>query len=65
LNAMKDDYSHEPSTSVQADLVACVGAEDYGVPGNVVRGHSASSVVRPSPRGEWLDGMAARALLGF
>lgn len=65
LNFMKADYSCELPTALQAEIVACVGAEYYGEPANIVRDGSRSSIVRPSVGGTWLDDHATRALLGL
>lgn len=66
LREVEIEYSQEPATPPEAEVVACVGAIEYGVPGNIVRGEGGlSSVVRPAARGVWLDDAGSRALIGL
>jgi len=65
LKAVEREYAQEPPGVPVADVVMCVGAEDYGAPASVVRGGAPSSVVRPAGRGAWLDTAGARALVGL
>lgn len=58
-------YSGESLALMQPEVVACIGALDYGAPGNIVRGGASPTLVRPAVRGEWLDGPASHALVGL
>jgi hypothetical protein len=64
LPEMMTEYSREAPTTPEADTVFCVGADDFGVPAHILRGGTPSTIVRPAPRGTWLDSAAARTMLG-
>lgn len=57
----------ESSALVAPDLVVCVGAENFGVPGNIVDGGRVNSTVRPMPGGgaRWVTSEQARTELNL
>lgn len=65
LSAMQEEYSLEVPVSPEAEVVFCVGADDLGAPAHILRGGASSTVVRPEPRGKWLDSDGARTFLGL
>jgi hypothetical protein len=65
LPEMQAEYSREVPAAPEPDIVFCVGSDDLGVPGNIVRSGTASTTIRPAPRGRWLDSDDARVLLGI
>jgi hypothetical protein len=65
LAEIQREYAHEPAGVLQADIIACVGAQNIGVPSSIVRGATPASTVRAGLRGEWLDNAASWTLLGL
>lgn len=64
LSQMQASFLEAPSVPA-AHCVVAVGATDFGLPGNVVRENTPSSIVRPAPAGRWLTLDSARAELGI
>lgn len=58
LSTVKDRFKEPPFG--EADFVICAGAEDFGLPGHVVRPGSPGSIVRPGATATWLDAPSAR-----
>lgn len=50
---------------VEADLVICAGATDYGVPGNIIRDQQPATTVRPGVEGRWVTLPTAIEELGL
>jgi hypothetical protein len=46
-----------------ADVVAAIGATDFGLPGNIVRRGRVGDIMRPAAAGQWVDLRGARELL--
>jgi hypothetical protein len=65
LSKVQEEFAGEAGALLQADIVVCVDAVDYGLPGNIVRGPGKATLIRSAPRGQWLTGEAARALVGL
>lgn len=53
----------EPPVIIAADIVACVGAIDLGVPDNIVRSGRPGDIIRPASTDNWVDAERARELL--
>lgn len=55
----------EPPVAITSDIVVAVGATDYGLPSNVVRGGRSGDLIRPDASGNWFDLNGARAELNI
>jgi hypothetical protein len=64
LSTVRDRFK-EPPALRSADLVACVGAKDQGLPGHLVRRSIPGHIIRTASRAVWLDIDAARRELGI
>ena len=64
LSTLRSRFTEPPAT-VTADIVACVGATDLGLPDHVVRSGRPGDIVRPAATGEWVDMARARELLSL
>lgn len=63
LSTIQDEFSKEPPAAANAEIVACVGATDFGLPDNVVRSGRNGDIIRPALPGTWVDVQSARRLL--
>lgn len=61
LSTVRERFKEPPA--LDTDVVVCAGAEDLGLPGNVVRPGIPGSIVRPAPTAKWLDVASACAEL--
>ena len=62
LSRLQTRFLEAPSIPT-ADVVAAIGAEDLGVPGNIVRQGRVGDIMRPVAGGQWVDFKGARELL--
>jgi hypothetical protein len=59
LSRVKEDYKKEPAAIPESATVLCAGAvEDGGVPGNLIRGAGARTLVRPGLSARWVTNAA-------
>jgi hypothetical protein len=63
LSTVRDRFGEPPG--FETDIVVCAGAEDLGLPGNIVRQAFPGSILRPAPTAKWLDIASARTELGI
>jgi hypothetical protein len=62
LSRLKERFLEAPSIPT-ADVTAAIGAEDLGLPGNIVRQGRVGDIIRPAAGGQWVDFKGARELL--
>jgi hypothetical protein len=62
LSRLKTRFLEAPSIPA-ADVIAAIGAEDLGLPGNIVRQGRVGDIMRPAAGGQWVDLKGARELL--
>jgi len=62
LSRLKSRFLEAPSIPA-ADVTAAIGAEDLGLPGNIVRQGRVGDIMRPAAGGQWVDLKGARELL--
>jgi SIR2-like domain len=62
LSRLQARFLEAPSIP-RADVIAAIGAEDFGLPGNIVRQGRVGDIMRPAAGGRWLDLKGARELL--
>jgi hypothetical protein len=62
LSRLQSRFLEAPSIPT-ADVIAAIGAEDFGLPGNIVRQGRVGDIVRPAAGGRWVDLKGARELL--
>lgn len=64
LSRLRSRFIEAP-VAMQADVVVAVGANDWPLPGNVVRSGRDGDFMRAAPTGAWFDTAGARAELGI
>lgn len=65
LSQVKVEFAREAPRLAADDITICAGAEDDGgIPSNIVRVATASTIVRPALAGEWMTAMQAKGRLG-
>ena len=62
LSRLQARFLEAPSI-LTADVIAAIGAEDIGLPGNIVRQGRVGDIMRPAAGGQWVDFKGARELL--
>ena len=65
MSAVKSDFKEPPSLASAFDVVACIGAEDSPLPGNVIRGGKSGHILHPAAGGTWLTYSQSRTDLGI
>jgi SIR2-like domain len=64
LGSMVADFQEAPAL-VEAEITAAIGAQDLGLPGDIVRSGSPGDIVRTATSSRWLDFESAREALGL
>jgi len=62
LGTIETEFA-EPASLPHADIVVAAGAEDFGLPADVVRTGEPGSIIRPASGSSWMDLRRARAEL--
>ena len=66
ISYVQNEFRSEPALQPPVHIVICINAqEDGGVPSDVIRGKTESSIVRPTSESEWHTLESARELLGI